>query len=140
MSSDPQQPKHGKPLVSVVVPTCNRQAIFQRCMEALVRQTHPNYEVIIVDDYSTDDTPAFMQRFIAEHPEQDVRYLRNEVHAGANPSRNRGVHEARGEFVAFLDNDCIAEPDWLEHLIASFTSDRVAAVVGMILFMSRPRF
>jgi len=119
------------PLVSVVVPTCNRREVLQRCVEALARQTHPDYEVIVVDDCSTDDTPEFLRRFAADHPDLNIRCLRNEAHAGANPSRNRGIREAKGEFVAFEDSDCIAYPDWLENLLRGFTSDRVAAVVGL---------
>lgn len=120
------------PLVSVVVPTCNRREVLQRCVEALARQTHPDYEVIVVDDCSTDDTPEFLRRFAADHPDLNIRCLRNEAHAGANPSRNRGIREAKGEFVAFEDSDCIAEADWLDRLVDGFTSDRVAAVVGLV--------
>ena len=132
MSRTLQQTTANAPLVSVVVPTCNRREIFERCVEALAGQTYPNYEVIIVDDHSTDDTPEFLQRFTADHPDLSIRCLRNEANAGANPSRNRGIREAKGEFVAFEDSDCIAEPDWLERLMGGFTSDRVAAVVGLV--------
>ncbi len=120
------------PHVSVVVPTCNRREILERCVEALAKQTYPDYEVIIVDDCSSDDTPEFMARFIADHPGLNIRYFRNETHAGANPSRNRGTRESKGKFVAFLDNDCIAHADWLEKLMGGFKTDQVAAVVGMI--------
>ncbi|MGB2984333.1 MAG: glycosyltransferase [Phycisphaerae bacterium] len=119
------------PLVSVVVPTCNRREILQRCVDALVKQTYSNYEVIVVDDGSTDDTPQFLARFAADHPDLRIRCLRNESNIGANPSRNRGIREAKGKFVAFADSDCIAYPDWLENLLRGFTSDRVAAVVGL---------
>lgn len=133
LMSDPSLERDtNPPLVSVVVPTCNRRESLERCVEALSRQTYARYEVIVVDDCSTDDTPEFMRRFVADHSELDVRYLRSETHAGANPSRNRGVREARGEFVAFLDNDCVADPDWLERLVRGFVSDRVAAVIGLV--------
>jgi glycosyltransferase involved in cell wall biosynthesis len=132
MDQVPSQPVAGTPLVSVVVPTCNRRAVLQRCVEALVRQTHPRYEIIIVDDGSTDDTPRFMEQFIADHPDKTIRYLRNETNLGANPSRNRGIREATGAFVAFEDSDCVAEPDWLKRLTAPFENDRVASVVGLV--------
>ncbi|MCH8244156.1 MAG: glycosyltransferase family 2 protein, partial [Planctomycetes bacterium] len=120
------------PAVSVVVPTCNRRPMLQRCLEALAAQSHENYEIIVVDDCSTDDTPDFLKRFADRHPNLKLRCLRNQTHAGANPSRNRGIEIAAGDFVAFLDSDCIADPDWLEQLLRGFTSDRVAAVVGMV--------
>ena len=122
----------GLPLLSVVVPTCNRRDELRRCLEALAEQTYGNFEVISVDDASTDDTPEFMRQFIRDHPDLNIRYLRNERCAGANPSRNRGIHEAKGEFVAFEDDDCIAERDWLEKLMCGFTSERVATVVGLV--------
>jgi len=121
-----------RPRVSVVVPTCNRRPILERCVKSLAEQTYPNYEIIIVDDGSTDDTPEFLQQFAAGHPELEFRHFRNEPNLGANPSRNLGIRESTGEFVAFADSDCIAHPDWLEQLLRGFTSDRVAAVVGRV--------
>lgn len=123
---------HRKPLVSVVIPTCNRRDVLARCLAALARQTYPAFEIIVVDDCSTDDTPAFLSAFPAEHPQLAVRTLRNETHAGANPSRNRGIRVAEGEFVAFLDSDCIAEPDWLDRLVDGFESRCVGAVTGLV--------
>ena len=86
----------------------------------------------MVDDCSTDDTPQFLARFAADHPTMTFRWLRNEPQAGANPSRNRGIRESRGDFIAFLDDDCIPQPDWLQHLLAAFVSDQVAAVTGRV--------
>lgn len=124
--------KAALPLVSVVIPTCNRRDILERCLNAVATQTHPNYEVIVVDDGSTDDTPQFLTPFCAEHPGLKVLCLRNEANIGANPSRNRGIREAKGEFVAFLDDDCIAEPYWIEKLLRGFTGEGVGAVVGLV--------
>ncbi|GAF92689.1 unnamed protein product, partial [marine sediment metagenome] len=120
------------PLVSVVVPTRNRREVLSRALEALARQTYEPFEIIVVDDGSTDDTPMLLARFAEQNPSLAFRWLRNEPQRGANPSRNRGVGEARGPFVAFVDDDCIAEPEWLERLLAGFLSDRVAAVTGRV--------
>jgi len=120
------------PLVSVVIPTCNRREMLSRCLEALLAQTHQDFEVIVVDDFSSDDTPQFLASFAANHEILSLRFFRNEHHAGANASRNRAILAAQGKYVAFLDNDCIARPDWLEKLTAGFSSVRVAAVTGMV--------
>lgn len=120
------------PLVSVVIPTRNRRDTLARALEALVRQTYEPFEIIVVDDGSTDDTPTLLARFAEQKPGLTFRWLRNDSQRGANPSRNRGVREARGPFVAFVDDDCIAEPEWLERLLAGFLSDRVAAVTGRV--------
>lgn len=121
------------PLVSVVIPTCNRRAVLRRCLEALAEQTHRDFEVIVVDDCSDDDTLEFLTQFADHHPELRLRVLRNESHAGANPSRNRGIREARGDLVAFEDSDCLADPGWLAALVRAFEGDRVAAVVGLVI-------
>ncbi len=116
----------------MIIPTCNRRAILGRCLEALAGQTHPSYEVIVVDDCSNDDTPELLAEFATAHPDLRLRPLRNQCHLGANPSRNRGIRAAAGELVAFLDSDCMAEPDWLERLTDGLADDRVAAVTGRV--------
>jgi glycosyltransferase involved in cell wall biosynthesis len=98
----------------------------------MARQTYDRYEVIVVDDGSSDNTSEFLGRFAADHPDMALRWVRSEARVGANPSRNRGVRESRGEFVAFVDDDCIAAPDWLERLMSGFVADNVAAVTGRV--------
>jgi glycosyltransferase involved in cell wall biosynthesis len=120
------------PDVSVVVPSYNRLDILPRCLEALARQTHPSFEVIVVDDGSTDGTGEFLRSVGEQHPDLHFRWLTNDQNVGATASRNRGIREARGRFVACLDSDCIADPHWLEHLIGGFDSEQVAAVNGLI--------
>lgn len=133
MNEPMQKHDNDVPFVSVVIPTCNRREILERCLDALVKQTYPRFEVIVVDDGSTDDTPEFLDRFGADHPELAIRILRNESSIGANPSRNRGIRESGGEFVAFEDSDCMAEQDWIEQLVAGFASEQTAAVTGLVV-------
>ncbi len=120
------------PMLSVVIPTRDRREALQKCLDALARQSHPDYEVIVVDDGSSDDTQAFLQQFTADHPGLQLTCLRNDTPIGANRSRNCGVRAARGEFAAFEDSDCIAQPDWLEKLMGGFTTEQVAAVTGLV--------
>lgn len=120
------------PLISIVIPTCDRRGVLSRCLDALVEQTRSSYEILVVDDCSADDTPRYLATFAEQHPHLAFKWLRNEQHAGANASRNRAILESRGRFVAFLDCDCIARPDWLERLAAGFESEEIAAVTGMV--------
>ncbi len=120
------------PLVSVVVPTRNRSGAILRCLRGLARQSYPWYEIVVVDDNSVDDTGQVIDQFCAEHPHLVVKRLRNEPQCGANPSRNRGISASSGSYIAFLDDDCIPCPDWIDRLIAAFSSERIAAITGRI--------
>ena len=118
--------------VSVVIPTRDRRRQIERCLSALSRQTHADFEVVIVDDGSSDGTIEWIEEFSANHPEMRVRCVKNTDHLGANRSRNRGIQEARGSLIAFLDSDCLAEPDWLDEITRSFNEERVAAATGLV--------
>ena len=119
-------------MISVVVPSYNRVDILPRCLESLTKQTYANREVVVVDDGSTDGTAEYLRGFAAEHPNLRLRWFINEGNRGANASRNRGIRESQGELIAFLDSDCIAEPDWLDELAGGFDSDDVATVTGRV--------
>jgi glycosyl transferase family 2 len=101
------------PLFSVIVPTRNRSGLLRRALRSILTQTLQDFEVVVVDDGSTDDTPAVLEA--NAHPK--VRTVRQE-HAGTSCARNRGLASARGTFVVFLDDDDEALPTWL----ASFAS------------------
>jgi GT2 family glycosyltransferase len=93
-------PRTGEPgLVSIVIPTYNRAYIIGQAIESVLAQTYDNVEVVVVDDGSTDDTAAVVGRYGPK-----VRYIR-QANAGVSAARNRGLREARGEFLALLDSD-----------------------------------
>lgn len=133
MSCASERTGDAPPTVSVVVPTLNRLAVLRKCLAALAVQTCESYEVIVVDDASTDDTLGLLEAFAAEHPAMTLRWLRNEARRGANASRTRAIEAAAGRYVAFLDSDCVAREDWLDKLLAGFDDDRVASVTGLVL-------
>ncbi|HEX2191138.1 MAG TPA: glycosyltransferase family 2 protein [Longimicrobiaceae bacterium] len=99
--------------VTVVVPTYNRAGWLPATVASVLQQTRPPDEVLVVDDGSSDDTEAVCRAFPAP-----VRYLR-QTNAGVSAARNRGVREARGEWVAFLDSDDLWEPEKLEVQLAA---------------------
>ena len=121
------------PKVSIILPTCDRAEMTRRCLDALSAQTHPNLEVIVVDDGSRDGTPAMLKDFAAEHEKFPLIVLTNPSNRGANFSRNRGVAASSGELVAFLDSDCLAEPNWIEELVKAMHDPQVGAVTGLVL-------
>jgi glycosyltransferase involved in cell wall biosynthesis len=87
--------------VSVVIPTFNRSALLSRALSSVLRQTHQNLEIIVVDDASPDDTAEIVTRIDDER----VRYLRHETNKGGSAARNTGIRAATGAYIAFLDDD-----------------------------------
>jgi GT2 family glycosyltransferase len=123
-------------LASVIVVCFNSQSTLARCLQHLFDQDHPNYEVIVVDDGSTDGTAAVAEAASSEGPLKLVRAERNR---GCPAARNLGLREARGEIIAFVDADGFAAPDWLRRLTASFASDsRIGAVASTVFFAENP--
>lgn len=103
------------PLISVIVPTWNDGATIERCVRSLERQTWPRLEILVVDDASSDETPARLEELAQDCLR--LRVFRQERRAGAASARNVGFEEARGEILALIDGDMWAPPDWLERLV-----------------------
>jgi GT2 family glycosyltransferase len=119
------------PFISVVVPIYNRKGWIQELLPTLQAQTYPQdrYEIIMVDNGSKDGAWEWVNELAAASP-ITLRCFRNDdpVKVPA-ASRNRGIREARGEFVAFTDSDCQVTPGWLKGLAAAF-DDGVGVVEG----------
>lgn len=96
---------------SVIIPTYNRADLLDRCLDSLVRQTFRDFEVLVCDDGSTDDSRDVAERY---KNRLDLRYLWDENWGGPARPRNRGIAEARGEWICFLDSDDWWTPDKLE--------------------------
>jgi GT2 family glycosyltransferase len=117
---------------SVIIPTYNGASRIAACLEALLGQhAQASFEIIVVDDGSADDTPAVVQRFAPR-----VRLIR-QANAGPAAARNHGVREASGDVVLFIDDDCIAQPDWLAKMLAPFADGQIAGAKGAYLTRQR---
>src|SRR5678816_2798547 len=90
------------PFFSVVIPTYNRAALIPATLESVFSQTYPHYEVIVVDDCSTDNTDEVMESYVTAGK---IRYLKNERNSERAHSRNVGLEAARGDFATLLDSD-----------------------------------
>lgn len=99
------------PACTVVLNTYNRADVLPRALESVLAQTHPDFEVVVVDDGSTDNTAEV----VAEVTDPRVRYVHQE-NAGLSAARNTGIGQARGRYVVFLDDDDHVVPTWLERL------------------------
>jgi glycosyltransferase involved in cell wall biosynthesis len=102
------------PLVSVVVPSHNRARLLQRTLRSILAQHLTDLEVVVVDDGSHDDTAA-----IAAAADSRVTVLRNREPTGVSAARNRGIAAARGDWIAFCDDDDLWAPDKLTHQLAA---------------------
>ena len=99
-------------LFSIVIPTYNRADLLKRAMGSVLEQTWSDWELIVIDDASTDDTPAVL----AACCDPRVRSLRNDPNRERSASRNRGIEAAEGEYICFLDSDDLYLPRHLETL------------------------
>ncbi len=116
------------PKVSVVIPTYNRGHTVCEAIESVLAQTFGDFEVIVVDDGSADDSAEK----IAAIRDSRVRYIR-QSNAGVSAARNRGVAEARGEIISFLDSDDLWKPEKLTHEVRFLEEHpEVPAVFGDI--------
>lgn len=103
-----------KDLVSVIMPSYNTAEFIKETIESVLHQTYQNFEIIIVDDCSTDNT----DEVVSSIKDERIKYLKNEKNSGAAISRNRALREAKGEWIAFLDSDDVWLPEKLEKQIS----------------------
>lgn len=111
-----------KPLISVIIPTYQHAGTLAACLDSVLGQDYGNIEVIVVDDGSTDDTQAVLDRY------RDRVICIQQANAGSNPARNRGLEEARGELVIFCDADVVMEPYMLSRMAAALAADPAASI------------
>ncbi|MEJ5351534.1 MAG: glycosyltransferase [Melioribacteraceae bacterium] len=124
-----------KPLVSVIICTYNREKYLPSALHSLKNQTvdKKKYEIIIVNNNSTDNTEEISKRFIKENPELNIKYV-VETQKGLSAARNRGIKESDGEIIIFIDDDAEVTPNYVEEAIKFFqTYDDVDAMGGKII-------
>ena len=100
-------------MFSIILPTYNRAPRISKAIESLLQQSYTDWELIIIDDASEDDTASIVEHFLSD---KRIRYSRNETNQERCHSRNRGIQEAKGEYICFLDSDDYHLPNHLETL------------------------
>ena len=113
------------PAISVVIPTYNRAALLMQAIDSALAQTWTDREIVVVDDGSTDGTPEVVERYGSA-----VRYVR-QTNGGEASARNRGVREAKGDWIAFLDSDDLWEPVALASMMSAASARPAAGLVAM---------
>ena len=113
------------PEITVAVPVKDRRDQMLRCLDALLAQDHPDYEILVLDNGSTDGTPEACRERGGERVRVEV------VHGPVGRVRNQAAHLARGEFLAFTDSDCLPDPGWLSAMAKALREDpRLGVVQG----------
>ena len=100
-------------MISVILPTYNREAVLLRSIQSVLEQTVSDLELIVADDGSTDGTEALMRTI----DDPRLRYLRSDQNQGACAARNRGIDAAKGEWIAFMDSDDTWTPNKLKRML-----------------------
>ena len=124
--------------LSVIICTYNRKKYIYDVLKSIAENvfSHENYELLVIDNNSSDDTPQECKRFHADFPDVVYRYY-IEPNQGLSHARNRGIAEATGDIIVFMDDDATAEPGYLEEMRAFFAQTPDAAAGGGRIY---PRF
>ena len=120
--------------VSIIVVNWNGREYLEDCLSATLAQTYPNFEVVVVDNGSTDGSPDFITgRF------PQVRLIRNAANIGFAAANNQGIEATSSPYVATLNNDTQSDPRWLEELARAIeTEEQVGMVASKMVFAGRP--
>lgn len=119
---------------TIIIPSYNGKKFLKDCIEALYRQTFRDFEIILTDNGSTDGSAAYVRSHFPQ-----VRILRSLKNRGFSSAVNAGIRRASSPYVVLLNNDTIAEPDFLLHLIASIEeSENIFSVSSLMLNLYRP--
>ena len=112
-----------RPYISIIIPTYNRAHLINRAIESVLNQTYGKFELLVVDDCSNDDTESVVSSF----DDFRIRYIKCDKNGGAAAARNRGIKEAKYDWIAFLDSDDVWRTDKLEKQVTAM--DGVAGLV-----------
>ena len=117
-----------KDLISVIVPVYNVEKYITETCDCVLAQTYTRWELILVEDGSTDDTLTVIKEYLKKHPDAPIRLISKKEKLGAAGARNLGVKEARGRYISYLDADDVWVPDKLQKEL-EFMQEKNAAFV-----------
>ena len=134
-----EPPPKGDELASLIILCCNEVEYTRLCLESVLRRTRPPYELILIDNGSTDGTPAYLEEVRVRPGPARVEVVRNEANVGFPAGCNQGLARVQGRWVVFLNNDAVVTERWLEGLIAWALHDwPKTGLVGAVTNYSRP--
>ncbi len=118
---------------SIIVCTFNRLDYLRQCLPSLLAIDYPEYEIVIINDGSTDGT----EKFLDSLDNSRIKVVHHERNQGLSISRNTGIKNARHEIVAFTDDDCRADKNWLTEIAKGFAGEQIGFVIGQTFYVSQ---
>ena len=112
-------------LISIVVPTYNNEKFIDKCVESILSQTYHEFELLIINDGSTDNTINVLQPYLKK--EQRIK-LHNTKNKGVSSARNLGISKAKGEYICFIDSDDWVEKDYLSQFVSKIKNPKISPV------------
>jgi teichuronic acid biosynthesis glycosyltransferase TuaG len=109
-------------LVSIITPSYNSAKFIKQCIESVIAQTYTNWEMLIVDDYSADNSLQILKKY----NDKRIQLIELDKNVGASESRNVAIRKAKGKYIAFLDSDDLWEPQKLEKQISFMETEGIA--------------
>jgi len=117
---------------SIIVPVFNRARALRKCVHSIVAMEYEQWELIIVDDGSTDITSEEIEELKKEYSSNNIHSIRHKKCLGISASRNTGIKEARGKYIFFTDSDCIVATDWVSKQLDVFSEGEVDCLSGYV--------
>ena len=124
--------------ITVVVVNWNRRDLLRACLRSLAAQTDAEFDVVVIDNGSTDGSAEMVEAEYQSRPEFRLFLIRNTENRGFCAANNQGIAAARGEFIALLNNDAEAQPGWLAALITAFDRPEIGMAASKILVWEDP--
>lgn len=118
------------PKISIIVPVYNAEATLSRCIESLLCQTFQDFELILVNDASSDSSRDICLQFI--NKDSRIKFLENIQNSGVAATRNHGINSAKGDYIMFCDNDDIVASNWISHLINTINENELIFPISSI--------
>lgn len=116
-------------MISIIIPLYNKQAVIARTIESILSQSYINWELIIVDDGSTDGSDEVVRLYLGD---QRIRYI-HKPNGGVSSARNRGIKEAKGEWICYIDADDYFLPEGLKTMVELAEKYNVKVAAGRFL-------
>lgn len=121
------------PLISVIVPIYNVRDYLEKCVDSLLDQDFDSFEIVLVNDCSTDDSPVIAKTYADNHPERCV-LVNHMINGGLSAARNTGLKASRGDWVSFVDSDDWVSSDYLSGMYDSAVRDNADVVIGGVAY------